>query len=375
MVPAPTLAVVVVAASLAAACARPTEPSVSPTPAIASVSARVPTGPGPAPRNHDFDAVAENSECERCHTEIASEWRGSLHRMAHVDPVVRRQLEREPFPFCVGCHAPEADPQRPVPESHAELGVGCVTCHVVEDRVVAASTPPADAREESPHAFTRTADFDGALACAGCHEFRFPATGAEGIPLLMQSTMSEHTRSPLSDRSCASCHMPSVGSPGHAPHRSHRFAASRDDAFVRSAIRVDETFADGTLRLTLHAGEVGHAFPTGDMLRRLVLELDVVDAEGRSVEHVEHAFQRHFGFVRRPFRAPRKVVVDDDRVGASTAPLAWSFTARARPEGGRVRYVLRYERVSDPTNGEGGKPLVDGSIVLREGSFGFATQK
>jgi hypothetical protein len=289
--------------------------------------------------------------------------------------MVQHQFEKEPFPFCTGCHAPESDATAPVPAALSHLGVGCVTCHVVGDQILATAAPRAnEARPASPHAVTRTVGFDGSVGCGGCHEFAFPETAHDARPLLMQATMKEHARSGYADRSCASCHMPLIAGPREGAHRSHRFAASRDEAVVRSAIRIEEgPFVGNTLVLTLHPGVIGHAFPTGDMLRRLALVIDVVDARGRAVEHAEHHFQRHFGFAREPFKAPRKILVKDDRVGASgSAPLVFRYAARERPPGGQLRYALRYERVSDPSGGPRGEAIVEGSILLAEGALPLA---
>lgn len=326
-----------------------------------------PGAPGPAPRHRAFDAVAVNARCEGCHADIASEWRASLHRQSHTDPVYRSQFEREPFAFCTGCHAPEADPSREVPEPLSRLGVGCVTCHVAGDRVLAAPGRPTD-HDGEHHPLTRTADFAGPAACGGCHEFAFPGARPGRDPLLMQSTMREHAASARAADRCASCHMPEVTGPGGS-HRSHTFSASRDEAFVRSAVRVTvKPFEDETLTIELRPGLVGHAFPTGDMLRRLTLEIDVTGETGAVVEHHERHLGRRFGFARSPGTVPRRILLGDDRVGVAEEPVVLTFTARRRPPRGRLDYTLRYERVADP-GGLDRPPVVEGSIVLAAGSL------
>jgi len=326
--------------------------------------------PGPAPRGRTGDAAAENARCEGCHLDVAAEWRESWHRAAHTDPMVRHQLEREPFPFCTGCHAPEADPNAPVPAALGQLGVGCVTCHLVGDRILATASPRGPGRAPSPHPVTRTLGLGASAECGACHQFAFPDAERERRPLLMQATMDEHEASAYADRTCTSCHMPLVTGQRDGAHRSHRFAASRDEAMVRSAIRVEQgPFVDDTLVLTLHPGEVGHAFPTGDVLRRLVIELDVVDAQGRSVERAARPFQRRFRFLPAPFGPARRVPAEDDRIGATGAPVVFRYAPRARPVGGQLRYTLRYERVWDPSGGPEGAAVVEGAVVLAEGAL------
>ncbi|MBI4951150.1 MAG: hypothetical protein HY908_03890 [Myxococcales bacterium] len=356
---------------LCAACAAVTPGAPRDELVLPPASSDAPVLPGPAPRRRTFDVVAVNARCQSCHTDIAREWRASLHAGAHRDPVYVSQFAHEPLPFCTGCHAPEADPTSPVPEPLSVLGVGCVTCHVVGDRILAAPKDAVAAAERVPHALTRTADFAADTACAGCHEFAFPGQGGAAQPLLMQSTVGEHAASPFASRSCASCHMPEVAGSGRGAHRSHAFSASRDEAFVRSAVVVEGArLEQGTLTLTVRPGLVGHAFPTGDMLRRLALRIELRDAGGAVLARQERFFQRRFGFRRAPNAPPERVLEADLRVGVGAGPgtLVVGGLATELPAGARLHYALHYERVADP-GGYAGGATVDGSILLAEGEL------
>ncbi|MEZ4311072.1 MAG: multiheme c-type cytochrome [Polyangiaceae bacterium] len=332
-----------------------------------------------------------NTRCERCHAEIAAEWRASLHRQSHTSQTYRDQLVREPRAFCDGCHAPEADPPGPVAEGPSQMGVGCVTCHVAGDRLLAGPGPgrtaettktdgtvktastegTADATEiaggERAHEdLTRTADLAGPWGCASCHEFAFPGARRGPAPLLMQSTVSEHARSAHRDKPCASCHMPERRGPAGA-HRDHTFSASRDPDLVRSAVEIREELREGgSLRLALTPGRVGHAFPTGDMLRRLSLTIEATSAAGEVVAREQRYLARHFGLVRTPTTPLRRVLLADDRVGASGDPVIIDYTPPAAAEGGRLRYLLRYERVANPEGDEHGSPVFEGFLVLAD---------
>lgn len=330
-----------------------------------------PTAPGPSPRSRTFDPAALNARCEGCHQEIAAEWQASSHREAYTDVTYQRQLAHEPAAFCNSCHAPEAAATGPVPEPLGRLGVGCVTCHVVGDEVLAAPAgEPTDRRathDGESHPLTRTADFTKDTACASCHEFPFPDSRPRGAPLLMQSTITEHAASAYADHSCASCHMPRKPGGEGGSHRDHTFSASRDEALLRSAILVEERPLEGdTLTLVLRPGRVGHAFPTGDMLRRLAFTLEVVDAEGTVVQKETRYLARHFGLSRAPDMPSRRRLLRDDRVGAGTGPVVLRHTLRRPPAGGTIHYVLRYERVSDPRGGPENRPELEGSVVLAE---------
>lgn len=319
--------------------------------------------------------LAANASCERCHRAIAAEWRGSPHAAAYTDPIFQAQLAREPLPFCVACHAPESDPAKGVRPADADathrLGVGCVSCHVVEGHVLAgdgAGAPAAATRACAPHDVTRVASFDDDWGCGGCHQFRFPEQRAVSGALMMQSTVAEHRASRFADRSCGSCHAPRVDESGGRSHRDHRFAVADRPALLRAAVRVEaQREADGSLRFTLIPGEVGHAFPTGDMLRRLVLELTIVDADGRAVESQARALARHFGFERTQYTPLRRVELRDDRVG--DAPREVRLRPHKLPPGGSARFSLRWERVSAPEGGPDGGAIVADAVTVAEGAL------
>src|SRR5436190_15942966 len=72
----------------------------------------------------------------------------------------------------------------------------------------------------------------------------------------------------------------------------HRFAASRDRDFLAKALEVSVERKEGSAFFTLTARDVGHAFPTGDLFRRLVVRL--------RTEHgvLEQPLSRNFGAAR-----------------------------------------------------------------------------
>ena len=286
-----------------------------------------------------------NEDCVACHPDIAAEWQASLHRQAYLDPMFQAAFEREgESPFCQGCHAPEADPRRPVSDRQAEVGVGCVSCHVVGDGEVLA-TPANDGHDDSqvPHRLRREARFATADACAGCHEFNFPAAGRAGHQLTMQRTVREHARSSARDRSCQHCHMPPSFTPGGRVHRSHGFHVVGNLGLLRAAAHIEaerSAAADGErVRVVLEPRAVGHAFPTGDLFRRLEVR---VDAEGWSATRY---LSRHFDQLRLGSGATIKVEVDDDRVGVDREPRVIEFTVPARFAGTTLRWRVSWERV------------------------------
>jgi len=212
------------------------------------------------------DRVAQNTSCEGCHPDEAREWQSSLHRRAWQDDVFQKAYAVEPIAFCRGCHAPESDAAKEPTAAAQRVGVGCTTCHVDDRGVHATRAVRAD------HDVVVDATLSTPAACARCHEFDFPAGAHQRTPQPMQDTMAEHARSSEAKTPCQACHMPLVdGQDGQ--HHSHAFAVLADPRLIRDAVTVTTTRRDEgghtILAVTLRAAKVGHAFPTGDMFRRI----------------------------------------------------------------------------------------------------------
>jgi hypothetical protein len=225
------------------------------------------------------DRVAQNGTCTSCHEQETKEWNASLHRGAYTNAAFQTALAVEPTAFCRGCHAPEAEPTTPPERAVADLGVGCVTCHA--------------SGKDGPHGQKRAAD-----TCAGCHEFGFPSARSDDDGDFMQTTVREHRRSSASMQPCVTCHMPEVGG-----RRSHAFSEVRDRSWLAEHLDVKAEIAAGHVRVTLAQRGGGHAFPTGDLFRRLE-----VGGEVRGVRSVRH-LARHFEIV--PGRPGRRLTLDD----------------------------------------------------------------
>src|SRR5207253_5752740 len=110
---------------------------------------------------------------------------------------------------------------------------------------------------------------DGSL-CAGCHQFGFLLRDASGAPSALaehrpqQDTVSEwlQWKQRTQDaRTCWSCH--ARNGSGHA------LSGHRASDAVRSAVSVERR--GDVLRVSTRG--VGHALPTGDVMRWLSLEL------------------------------------------------------------------------------------------------------
>lgn len=335
--------------------------------------------------SHDDDPIAvlarTNRACEACHPVHAQEWRASRHRNAFTDEAFATAYERTPFRFCRDCHAPHAkdllDDARPDAKPNPRLdgwvadnGVACVTCHVPADDPAAVLSGIGATAPGTSHHVLRPASFADERACAGCHEFRFPdadASGADADPMvvaatLMQRTLWEHERSPFADASCASCHMPEVGD-GADRHRDHRFASSDERLRAALVVTASRPRPDRVV-LELEPVGVGHAFPTGDLFRRLELKIETLDSTGRTTAVQRRYLERHFAPRRRgePYRRVQPLERDDRLAGPATFAFDLPGTSPAD-----IRWSVTYQRVDHRVADAPERSTLHGQTVLAHG--------
>lgn len=310
--------------------------------------------PGPVhrhePARDPAARLALDQGCRRCHTSTAREHAGSQHAGAWSSNEFRRAFAAEPRAFCQRCHAPEEDAATAVgevSETAASLGVGCVTCHVQPGTTEVWAAPRADAVDrdaKAPHPIARAPAFAGPQACAACHEFPFPDQALRGHPLAMQSTIAEHARSPAANVSCSDCHMPRDDG-----HRSHAFAGAYDPAILAQSLEIEATRPDPTtVRLRLAPGRVGHAVPTGDLLRRLAVRVTADGTDGTRAYAATRTYGRRFAQVVQPTGVGMRDELADDRVGMGSEGgiREATFTLPAALAGAPVRWEVLHQRVA-----------------------------
>jgi hypothetical protein len=318
------------------------QPPASPEPAGVVVPGGMPRGY----RARGDEAAKLNATCAGCHPNEAREWRGSHHQRAFENPAFQDALALEPTGFCRGCHAPEADAESPPSPALADLGVGCVTCHVTTEGEVLASARDGDRLEPmagGPHAVRYSTEFAGAGACASCHEFGFPGARGEHDARFMQTTIREHARSPASFRSCASCHMPS-----REGGRVHSFASVRDPNWLRASIDASARATDyGTVIVTLVQTQPGHAFPTGDLFRRIEVGAERRGSGGEPRVRRTRHLARHFEV--QPGN-PGRVLTRDDRVFFEPVEVELDVGCDDGAPG-EVDWWVTYQRVAQTGDG------------------------
>ncbi len=314
-----------------------------------------------AQRSSAEDPVLANQRCEGCHQEIASEWRGSQHHTSFTDPTFQAALALEPKAFCRGCHAPE-DPDASREGGPHTLGIGCVTCHLAGEVVIASDQ---GGFSLASHRVDRSAAFGTARACAGCHQFPFDDAERRVAPLDMQRTLSEHQSSPDADKSCADCHMPRTLS----GHRSHAFGSTRSDEAHRRAVVAQATRTSATsLRIALSTEGVGHAYPTGDLFRRLSIEAQVEGADHQVLSAARRYLARHFATGQDRFGEPIREELTDDRLvpGQTTVvDLALSSAAAGKP----IRWSVHLERVLSVADHQAAAAVVPERVHLAGGEL------
>ena len=320
--------------------------------------------PGPAPRAQ-LEPIAgiglpKDQRCGDCHAEIAAEWKRSLHHSAWENEYFAHAYSLEPLAFCRGCHAPQADPRTEPSEDAKHVGVGCTSCHVVPNGIVGTH---AIAARENGHVVLADARMSTTAACARCHDFAFPSSRRPEIDR-MQKTVSEHASSAHADKPCQDCHMPLVPSLQGPPHRQHDFRVFGDRDFMARAVIVNRAEIKGdAVHLDLALGTIGHAFPTGDLYRRVDVRVTAIDSKGNKFgAPSSRILRRTFG---PAFEGPNKSVPierEDDRL---TGPKRVILPL---PKGTkRARYEIVWQRLPPEMAKKFGMKMSLHEMVVGEG--------
>jgi len=127
----------------------------------------------------------------------------------------------------------------------------------------------------------------------------------------------------------------------------HSFASTRDPEAMRRALRVAARREGSAVELVLTPVGVGHAFPTGDLYRRLEVHAELVSAEGEQLAAATRYLARHFEPRRRPdgrLNYAAQLPTPDDRLrGPTTLRLELGLDA---PSAAMIWWG-DYERVDD----------------------------
>lgn len=279
-----------------------------------------------------MEASLDAEGCAVCHRSQYEDWSSSLHSKS-MGPGVRGQtmelIHDDPKTAlrCYGCHAPLTEQQeksvdtgsRPslfkrhrtflasppgVPpdevgaalklrRNHAfsaslqQKGLACAGCHVrghqrfgppKRDGSIENAAPAA----QLPHGGAiRTAAFERAEFCKGCHQFEPDGYALNGK--LLENTYNEWKEGPYAQdgKTCQSCHM---------PERRHLWRGIHDPEMVKHSVSVRLALDKARYQvgeqvraeITLANTGVGHDFPTY-VTPKIVVRWELVDADGKRV--------------------------------------------------------------------------------------------
>lgn len=225
------------------------------------------------------------SGCTVCHAKEGREWARSRHRYAYSNEIFLLGYTQEPSARCIGCHAPLVEQARELEDAQEGLrgtvaavppgalvheGITCAVCHV-RDGAVLTARPVSGAM----HAVTPLPELRDSRFCANCHQFRFTRRGKHGRSELgspMQTTYDEWQAylEGGGSKTCQDCHMPGG---------SHAFLGAHDEETLQGALRMEVDECQSRVRVW--TVDVGHQLPTGDVFRRLTLDVRLRSGEVR----------------------------------------------------------------------------------------------
>ncbi|MFT3710748.1 MAG: hypothetical protein QM817_24250 [Archangium sp.] len=198
------------------------------------------------------------ADCAECHKEQAASFYKSRHATAGVEPVYTVSYANAQSPWCQECH-------RPIGKMP---GLICLSCHRVpggkDKKAIRGPHEPKLAAAADRHPITVEPNL-GTVACVFCHEFKAPFLINEEPWVKPSSLPMQRTPSEMKEWSatakCTQCHDP------------HQSKGAHDLPTLRSALRFDVRAVPGGTDVEVQAVGTGHRFPTGDVFRRLTIDV------------------------------------------------------------------------------------------------------
>ncbi len=314
------------------------------------------------------------ADCGACHPEQYAEWRASTHAHAWTDRQYQAELAKDPEIawLCINCHLPVSNQQpeltrftgdlrhperRPNPAEDPALreeGITCLGCHWRQEGI---AVP--DPEVSAPHPTVYDPGLRDPAFCQGCHQ----AVARLEDALVCSFNTGEERRRAGIERTCQDCHMPRVERPvaaGGQPRSSARHVffgsgipkAPRGPAEeaawadwrpgVEASLDPPGSVAPGEeLVVVGHYANAraGHALPTGDPERYLLVRLEILDPDGVVIGSAEARVGQRWEWW------PKARKLDDNRLAPGESR---DIRVRAvMPEGGaRARLVVEHHRIS-----------------------------
>lgn len=205
------------------------------------------------------DLFTEPDTCGSCHSQLFSQWKGSMHNNAQIDPIYQKvvaQASKETGgsidSFCSRCHTPIGTMAGEVPpldgskaSAIAQQGIQCDFCHTVSDATGVGNgafknQPGAVKRgplKDAKASFHQTEYSDlhtKAEFCGMCHDVSHP-----GNNLPLEATYTEWKNGPYAAQGivCQDCHMtPGPGVTKPNPGKAVDFGPDREHIFTHNIV-------------------------------------------------------------------------------------------------------------------------------------------
>ncbi len=240
--------------------------------------------------------------CTNCHPDRYNEWSRSLHALSVSDPIFEaaylRAYESDPKfrIFCLSCHSPTTRITHDfnLSESASIEGITCSFCHSVtavdgNNFTFDPNNPmqgPYNDSKTNAHASSYSALHTKSEFCAGCHQFSI-----NGVPI--SETYSEWKASPeaAEGEQCQDCHMKTKSGVAatNGPIRDkvyqHFWYGGHNGSFLANAFQINSSTqrTGNRVKVTLNISNsgVGHMIPSGLPSRKVVLDFNATDKQGR----------------------------------------------------------------------------------------------
>jgi len=117
---------------------------------------------------------------------------------------------------------------------------------------------------------------------------------------------------------------------------------------------------------TLSTQSVGHAFPTGDLFRRLEISVEAVGSDDQVVSSARRFLSRHWSNEQEPTGTVRRVTRDDR---PTETPLEVELELDGPLAAFPIAWRVSYQRVDHPLSESEAGDVVGGEIEIASGTW------
>jgi hypothetical protein len=290
--------------------------------------------------------------CAGCHREIYEAWsQNSAHAEAttnerfldfkdkFTDNLMLNTMMGEEM--CYACHG----------SKEVDEGVNCETCHGTMDLKLGINETHEKKFKPIREKLGKP-DF-----CARCHE----------LPPFM-TPFSDWQKSDASaeDVTCQGCHM----RPRESELPYHGFdsiSRTQDAGIYRNDLEIKDVKLDfPRFSLAVENRIRAHSVPAGGPNRILVLEISLLDREGKEIHKIVETFGKYFELMPVIGLMPDRLIEDTQLQGGETRPLNYSLPLSIEGQIDSAMLTLRFYDISDEHQGDLNKAHWISDPILKE---------